>query len=599
MTPISFPRFFTVVVWLLFSTVAFALSDYAEQLLLQPLPPSSLLASFSFRSNESIEAFQQQNFRYFPRSLGQILQHADTTELHLRFTTGRWDAESWGERPWRGFKEGGTGVELWAWIEAETENLAFAKWLTLTQSLSGLFCASLNFVDSTRTTKPHLTFQPRGTHSTPKQRLHLLHGTLPGEVICTENLTPFLKLLPCKGKAGISSLLDGHRLFDAAWQSMSIDFLPVCSSGGRECHIAIEQSVDMVLDIDRSKRPRDNPIPRPVSVEQLICDQSKAHHAEDTCYPIASTAAKEWSLVGIFGRAIPTPCPLSQDEARTVCIKVPAELEVLTTAGAFEMKNPDDLSRCYTLLGNIPFNLQLPAQEWNLQVPLTEPVLHAERTMTGHGQEHGGLRSILTNPSNTTAVDFVYFETLPWYMKPYIHTMKTKIKNQSGVTYDVPPGDIIKDVFYRPGVDRKRGTQLELVMSIPARSTVTLIYEFEKAILRYTEYPPDANRGFNVVPAVIRILHNGLDTIHPVSSPIYLRTTSLLLPLPTPDFSMPYNVIILTSTVIALAFGNIFNLLVRRFVGAEEAPPSGLRGIVQGGIVVLKNKFQERKRKTE
>ena len=44
------------------------------------------------------------------------------------------------------------------------------------------------------------------------------------------------------------------------------------------------------------------------------------------------------------------------------------------------------------------------------------------------------------------------------------------------------------------------------------------------------------------------------------------RTTSLLLYLPTPDFSMPYNVIILTSTVIALAVGNVFNLLTRRFV---------------------------------
>jgi GPI-anchor transamidase subunit T len=32
---------------------------------------------------------------------------------------------------------------------------------------------------------------------------------------------------------------------------------------------------------------------------------------------------------------------------------------------------------------------------------------------------------------------------------------------------------------------------------------------------------------------------------------------------------MPYNVIILSSTVIALAFGSVFNLLVRRFVALE------------------------------
>lgn len=100
----------------------FEASDYHERLDLQPLPPSSLLASFNFRSNESQLAFEQQNFRYFPRSLGQILQHTNTQELHLRFSTGRWDAESWGARPWDGFKEGGTGVELWAWIEADTDD---------------------------------------------------------------------------------------------------------------------------------------------------------------------------------------------------------------------------------------------------------------------------------------------------------------------------------------------------------------------------------------------------------------------------------------------------------------------------------------------
>jgi GPI-anchor transamidase subunit T len=85
--------------------------------------------------------------------------------------------------------------------------------------------------------------------------MRLLHGVLPKEVVCTENLTPFLKLLPCKGKAGIASLLDGHKLFDASWQSMAIDVRPVCLDA-EGCVLEIEQTIDMVLDIDRSKRPR-------------------------------------------------------------------------------------------------------------------------------------------------------------------------------------------------------------------------------------------------------------------------------------------------------------------------------------------------------
>ena len=95
--------------------------DYDERLVLEPLTPALLLASFNFRANATLKSFEQQHFRFIPRSLGQIFQHSKTRELHLRFSTGRWDAESWGARPWGGRKEGGTGVELWAWVEAESD----------------------------------------------------------------------------------------------------------------------------------------------------------------------------------------------------------------------------------------------------------------------------------------------------------------------------------------------------------------------------------------------------------------------------------------------------------------------------------------------
>ncbi len=98
-----------------------AAAEYHERLRLQPLPAALLLASFNFRSREPAAALARHNYRLFPRSLGQILQHAGTRELHLRFALGRWDAASWGARPWGGAKEGGTGVELWAWVEADDE----------------------------------------------------------------------------------------------------------------------------------------------------------------------------------------------------------------------------------------------------------------------------------------------------------------------------------------------------------------------------------------------------------------------------------------------------------------------------------------------
>ena len=113
--------YFLLPLLLLLCPFALTDPDYNERLNLQPLTPSSLLASFNFWSNATLRSYEQQHFNYIPRSLGQILQHANTRELHLRFSTGRWDDESWGARPWGGLKEGGTGVELWAWVEADSD----------------------------------------------------------------------------------------------------------------------------------------------------------------------------------------------------------------------------------------------------------------------------------------------------------------------------------------------------------------------------------------------------------------------------------------------------------------------------------------------
>ncbi len=44
---------------------------------------------------------------------------------------------------------------------------------------------------------------------------------------------------------------------------------------------------------------------------------------------------------------------------------------------------------------------------------------------------------------------------------------------------------------------------------------------------------------------------------------VYSET--LLMNLPVPDFSMPYNVICLTCTVVAIAFGSLHNFTTRKF----------------------------------
>ena len=206
----------------------------------------------------------------------------------------------------------------------ETDGRAYSRWITLTNALAGLFCASLNFVDSTRTISPTLSFRPGGHHPPGVvDNLHLFHGALPREPVCTENLTPFLKLLPCKGRAGISSLLDGHRLFDSQWQAMALDVRPVCDDQG-ECFVEMVQNVDMAVDVERSIRRNgtsrlftegvnvDSPIPRRRPLDQLRCDQSKPYASDDICFPIEEKSNTPFTIEAIFGRSIKGACPVSQ-----------------------------------------------------------------------------------------------------------------------------------------------------------------------------------------------------------------------------------------------------------------------------------------------
>ena len=98
-----------------------------------------------------------------------------------------------------------------------------------------------------------------------------------------------------------------------------------------------------------------------------------------------------------------------------------------------------------------------------------------------------------------------------------------------------------------------------------------------KPFLRYTEHPPDAERGWDLPPVVfVPLIPNALnDTSTANVADPYLKlklktrrmyTPILLVDLATPDFSMPYNVIIMSCTLIALIFGSVFNLLTRKFV---------------------------------
>lgn len=51
--------------------------------------------------------------------------------------------------------------------------------------------------------------------------------------------------------------------------------------------------------------------------------------------------------------------------------------------------------------------------------------------------------------------------------------------------------------------DRERGWVYESVVTVPAGQTVELSLAFTRALLKWLEYPPDANHGFYLPAATL------------------------------------------------------------------------------------------------
>lgn len=558
----------------LWAAVVFAGDFYNESLVLKPLPRNKLLASFQFDIASLASDFlapgdldsstnRYHHYTYFPRTLGPIIQATNTRELHLRFTQGWWDSQSWGSLPYNGTKSGGTGVEVWAIVEAKSLSQAKENWFKLANTLSGFFCASLNFIDDSITTLPKNSLNSINNVFTvdPSNKLYLLRAALPSEPICTENLTPFVKLLPTRGKAGISSLLDGHKLFDSLWHGMSIDITTECNE--ESCNLNLQQTVNTVIDIARSIRKKENGgIPKPVPGDDLRCDESKIHDIWQ-CFPLPDPTNLSWSLETIFGRKIKGPAFVDDESSTKIIVDIDSthwDVNILRDNKDMIIYKQDHIESHLT--DDVDTDIKFNSEDTSFTTPIDQPPLYVSRSLTGYSQDQGGFRVTFSNPSQTDPVHFVYSESVPWFMKLYLYTMKYSLKNSEG-TFENFGSELVKEKYYKPSIDRKRPSQLELSIELPPQLSLTLTYEFHKSLLLYHEYPPDANHGFAIEPAVIQIIENE-------KTQYELRTTSSLLTLPTPDFSMPYNVIILTCTVMSLAFGSIFNLLTKEVITEEE-----------------------------
>ncbi|WFC97572.1 Subunit of the glycosylphosphatidylinositol transamidase complex-like protein [Malassezia yamatoensis] len=515
---------------------------YNESLELSSLPGGRVYSSFAFTLHSDHDSLH--HFRILPRALLQPVKSLGVDAFQLTLTAGRWQYSSWGAPKLS--QSVASGAEVWATFSDQNDSASVSlttRWRRLTSALAGTFCASLDAIDET--TSVSVPAQYVWNNAPPNTEV--LHAYLPSENVCTENLTPLLKLLPCKAGAGLASLIQMHTILSSEFQSMSVH------ARNSPSGYMVELAVSTVMR--PAQRPADN---------------------------------KTWALHEIFSRNLTASCPIANHSE----VRISEPLATLEDSDGDWDDDSIHASTPYlkriSQTNHDTTSLDMPT---NLSLQLTSPTdgpflksapLQATRQILGFGQERDMVRLTLHNDFLTETMHVVYYDQLPWTIMPLMHTIHANLSldnmelPQDTIEYrddfDTP---FITSTKYRPSQLRGKMGAMELGLRVPAQSTLHVTYAIIKRHLHYDEHLPGPHRGSDLPPALFvpvsqsasqhtwGQIHRHLPSKQVQAERIY--TPASLLHTAVPDFSMPYNIILFYSTFVALFFGSFLNIMVRRY----------------------------------
>ncbi|CAH8443064.1 unnamed protein product [Schistosoma mattheei] len=537
---------FRLIAFLIFSALVYC-ENFDEELLIKDLGHGYTAFHFNFAATTSESVFHSKHYNILPKPIIQILKKYDVDEFHLSISRGIWD-ERWGSNF---ISVSPSGAELWAWFGSQTTSVD-QSWFKLTHALSGLFCASLNRLSTNEHfASPIHSYKPSGVPKFSRVSREVRYSQLPGEALCSENLTPWTKYLPCKSFSGLGSLLRSTSLFKSNYNTMTIGVRRVCLD--LECHeIGLELMETLTVVFDRSllfaKRTS------PWSIRSILGSEFKG-------FCDAANTSRVFILTSYEDMNIPLDNKLKVD-----CL----DNRVLA---AYSTK---DLSTQF-----ISFPFKTSGKESS---PEHSPLVSATKHITGSGSVRGGVKAFLTSRADFN-LKIVYFDLIPWYTQVFFSSLKIygldpKTQNKTVITPNW--------LAVKPSLARKRIGSIELVITLPALNQLIITYEFRKVLQRWNEFPPDANHGFFLPAATVSYVLNSeqidylnktkhtashnlnlpnwassynqfFNTTHsaPHDGFVRLHTPVSLVTMPTPDFSMPFNVLCLVCSVVAVVFGSV------------------------------------------
>ncbi|WFD33781.1 Subunit of the glycosylphosphatidylinositol transamidase complex-like protein [Malassezia cuniculi] len=485
--------------------------SFNESLTLRPLPGGRVHAAFTFELGTDENAALH-HFGLLPRALLQPVASLGVRDMQLALNTGRWRYDLWGTPALAGGTESiASGADVWASFapgEAPTEQ----RWRVLTSALASLICASLDAVDTSTTIEPLYNYFGASVAANDT----LLHAYLPSEALCTENVAPLLHLLPCKGGAGLASLIQTHNILRTDFHGVSVK---VRHEDGWKVSLGIQTVI----------------------------------------------ASDDISFTSLFGRELERSCPLAGEST-------------VRLAGVNAVDEDDPPATEFATSALVAREQQLSMDGLNMTPPGVLPLI-ATRSVLGYGQERNTVQLVLRNNLRTETVRVLYYDQIASFVQPLLHTIRAEAtvdafdEDDEVVHFadDVTEPHVVS-LNYQPPVVRQRTGAVELELRVPQASTLTVTYELVKHMLHYEEHVPDPHRGRDLSPAVfVPLARNGsggsrprpVNALPAEGQAKRIYTPPSLVDVALPDFSMPYNVILFYSTYVALFFGHMLNLIMR------------------------------------
>ncbi|TMW66520.1 hypothetical protein Poli38472_004285 [Pythium oligandrum] len=497
------------------SLCAFAAAIHNEELRVRPLPRvSKVLTHFRFSTDEEDGHAVESSI---PNVIRHILEKYDAASLHLSFGVGRYTdarygpAHAVGETVDSFHAPYGTRLQVEFNGNETSPVVLMERWKGVTSELGGIFSASLNQMDETTVTTllASSSSEELGAYATvgaghnPTQ---FWQASLPREEFCTENLAPWLKMLPCRAHAGFGALIDPIQVLSSEYLTMSV----LASHDRVTGKWKLEQRLTAINKWEEATS-------RPWTLRSLVQEKTALH-----------------------------ACPIAKNSA-IVTEKVGSK-DVTTT----------DLKAASEGLGLDAPWIQ-PVQDGSAS---TQDLVRVHRFLTGYGQVHGGVAVRLENHDPRCSMQVRYHDVTPWYLRMYFHTFKTQVIS---LETNEPLGNAQLSSFeFAPAESRGRPNHFQVHLEIPPQSAVVMSVQFDKVFVRLSEHPPDANRGFDIPSGIATVTSGASCASTSQDFTRLLYTEPLLVALPTPDFSMPYNVITLTSTVVVFFAGKMLNTLLRK-----------------------------------